>query len=265
MIAAFINLRVIDLIDILLVAFLMYQLYYLIKGTVAFNIFLGISLLLLLYLVVRGLQMKLLSSILGALMGGGAIALIILFQQEIRRFLVYLGTRYFPNRTFSFDNLLRRHGEPVNTLRIASIHKACVNMADTCTGALIVITQNTSLDLYIETGDVLNANMSSRIIESIFMKNGPMHDGAIIIEQNKVIAARCVLPFSNRADIPPFFGMRHRAGLGISENTDAFVIIVSEERGEISIAEKGELIQGISPDDLWHLLSKKFGEKGNRK
>ena len=258
MITAFIDIRIIDIIDILLVAFIMYQVYYLIKGTVAFNIFLGISLVLILYLVVNMLQMKLLTSILGALIGGGAIALIILFQQEIRRFLVFLGTRYFPNRKFSFENLLSGQVGFQTKMNIASIHKACVNMADTCTGALIVISRNSTLDLYTETGDVLNANMSSRMIQSIFMKNGPLHDGAIIIDGNKIIAARCVLPFTSNTELPPYFGMRHRAGLGISENTDAFVIIVSEERGEISIAESGEIIQSLSQDELWHILKKKF-------
>jgi diadenylate cyclase len=260
MILAFVNIRIIDFIDILLVAFLMYQVYYLIKGTVAFNIFLGISLIIMLYLFVNMLQMKLLSSILGALIGGGAIALIILFQQEIRRFLVFLGTRYFPNKTFNLENLLRRNAPENQKLRIASIHKACINMAKTKTGALIVICGDSSLDLYIETGDVLNANISSRMIESIFMKNGPLHDGAIIIDDNKIAGARCVLPFTNSTELPPYFGMRHRAGLGISENTDAFVILISEERGEISIAEKSELTQGLSEDELWHILKKKFDE-----
>jgi uncharacterized protein (TIGR00159 family) len=202
--------------------------------------------------------MKLLSSILGGVIGGGAIALIIVFQQEIRRFLVYIGTRYLPNKTFSLENLLNRQSGESVKIRIASIHKACSNMADTCTGALIVISRNSSLDLYTETGDVLNANMSSRIIESIFVKNGPLHDGAIIIKNNKIVAARCVLPFTIKTELPPYYGMRHRAGLGISEDTDAFVIIVSEERGEISIAEKGNLVSGISTEELWHILKKKF-------
>ncbi|MBN1117536.1 MAG: diadenylate cyclase CdaA [Bacteroidales bacterium] len=258
MITAFIHVRIIDVIDILLVAFLMYQIYYLIKGTVAFNIFLGLTVFFSIYLIVNMLQMKLLSSILGGLIGGGVIAIIILFQQEIRRFLVYLGTQYLPNKTFSLDNLLRRHSGDQQKLRIASIHKACSNMAETCTGALIVIAQNSSLDLYVDTGDILDARMSSRMIESVFVKNGPLHDGAIIVENNRIVAARCVLPFTSKTELPAYYGMRHRAGLGISESTDAYVIIVSEERGEISIAENGDLIPGISADELWHLLKKKF-------
>ncbi|HBH49545.1 MAG TPA: TIGR00159 family protein [Bacteroidales bacterium] len=254
----FISPGVIDFIDILLVAFIMYQVYYLIKGTVAYNIFVGIIAILLLYFFVDFLQMKLLSSILGGLIGGGAIALIILFQQEIRRFLVFVGTRYFPQGKFSLDHLLRNQKEAKEQVRIASIHKACLNMSKTKTGALIVMARQSSLDLYAETGDILNSEMSSRIIESIFMKNGPLHDGAIIIENNRIVAARCVLPFTNRTELPPIYGMRHRAGIGISENTDAFVIMVSEERGDISIAEGGELMPGISEDEFWHILNKKF-------
>lgn len=253
----FINVRIIDIIDILVVAYLMYQVYYLIKGTVAYNIFVGIISILLLFFFVDFLQMKLLSSILGALIGGGAIALIILFQQEIRRSLVFVGTRYFPKGKFSFMQAVWKE-KGADTIRIASIQKACVNMAKTNTGALIVISRESSLDLYAETGDILNADMSSRMIESIFMKNGPLHDGAIIVAHNKIVAARCILPFTNSTELPPIYGMRHRAGIGISENTDAFVIMVSEERGELSISENGELMPGINEDELWHILKKKF-------
>jgi diadenylate cyclase len=259
MIISFIHVRVIDVIDILLVAFIMFKAYYLIKGTVAYNIFVGVISILLLYFVVDLLQMKLLSSILGALIGGGAIALIILFQQEIRRFLVFIGTRYFPKGKFSLGLLLNIQDSAHENIRIASIQKACINMAKSKTGALIVISRESSLDVYAETGDMLNANMSSRMIESIFMKNGPLHDGAIIIRNNKIIAARCLLPFTSSTQLPPIYGMRHRAGIGISENTDAFVIMVSEERGELSIAENGELVPGLSEDQLWHILIKKLG------
>jgi diadenylate cyclase len=258
MLTAFIQIRIIDVIDILLVAFLMYQVYILIRGTVAFNIFIAVIGIWLLYVVVNMLKMKLLSTILGAVIGGGAIALIILFQQEIRRFLIFLGSRYFPDRKFSLQHLLKREESPLDRVRIASIHKAAVDMANSFTGALIVITRKSSLDLYAETGDILRAKTSSRLLESIFIKNSPLHDGAVIIENDLILSARCVLPFTNKTELPPYYGMRHRAGLGISENTDAFVIIISEERGEISIAEHGELISGIGEQELWHILKKKF-------
>jgi len=258
MLSAFIQIRIIDVIDILLVAFLMYQVYMLIRGTVAFNIFIAVIGIWLLYVIVNMMKMKLLSSILGAMIGGGAIALIILFQQEIRRFLIFVGTKYFPNRKFSLHNLLRRDDSLIEQVRIASVHKACVNLAESFTGALIVIARTTSLDIYAETGDILNAQTSSRLLETIFAKNSPLHDGAVIIEHEILVAARCVLPFTNKTELPPMYGMRHRAGLGISENTDAFVIIVSEERGDISIAEHGELISGIGEQELWHILKKQF-------
>lgn len=258
MLAAFIQIRIIDVIDILLVAFLMYQVYILIRGTVAFNIFIAVIGIWLLFVIVNMLKMKLLSTILGAIMGGGAIALIILFQQEIRRFLIFLGSRYFPDSKFSFQHLIKREDAPLNRVRIESIHKACINMANSFTGALIVITRKSSLDLYAETGDILRAKTSSRLLESIFIKNSPLHDGAVIIENDLVVSARCVLPFTNKIELPPYYGMRHRAGIGISENTDAFVIIVSEERGEISVAERGELISGIGEQELWNILKKKF-------
>jgi diadenylate cyclase len=258
MLAAFIQIRVIDVIDILLVALIMYQVYILIRGTVAFNIFIAVIGIWLLFVIVNMLKMKLLSSILGAIIGGGAIALIILFQQEIRRFLIFLGSRYFPDRKFSFEHLLKREDAPMSRVRIESIHKASINLANSFTGALIVITRKSSLDLYAETGDILRAKTSSRLIESIFVKNGPLHDGAVIIENDLIVSARCVLPFTNKTELPPVYGMRHRAGLGISENTDSFVIIVSEERGEISIAENGELISGVGEQELWHILKKKF-------
>jgi diadenylate cyclase len=255
----FITIRIIDVIDILLVALLMYQVYSLIKGTVAFKIFLGVIAIYLVYILVNLLKMKLLSSILGAIIGGGAIALIILFQQELRRFLIFLGSRYFPNRSFSLENFLGRHETATEKVRISSIHKACINLAENSTGALIVIARQSSLNLYAETGDILNAQTSSRLLESIFLKNSPLHDGAAILENDKIVSARCVLPFTNNTELAPTYGMRHRAGLGISENTDAFVIIISEERGEISIAENGELISGINDQELWFILNKKFG------
>lgn len=258
MIITFIQIRIIDVIDILLVAFLMYQVYMLIRGTVAFNIFIAVISIWLLYVIVNMMKMKLLSSILGAIIGGGAIALIILFQQEIRRFLIYVGTKYFPNRNFSLASLLRRDVTLMQRVKISSIHKACINLASSYTGALIVIARTTSLDIYAETGDILNAKTSSRLLESIFFKNSPLHDGAVIIENDLIVAARCVLPFTNKTTLPPYYGMRHRAGLGISENTDAFVILISEERGEISIAEHGELIAGIGEQELWHILKKHF-------
>ena len=261
MIPMFINIRVIDIIDILLVAALMYQIYYLIKGTAAFNIFIGIIGIYLLYIFVKMLQMKLLTSILGGVISGGAIALIIVFQQEIRRFLIFVGERYFGNIRFSIDTFLQHQENKTEKLRISSIQKACSNMSKSHTGALIVISGRSSLSGYAESGDILNANLSSRLLESIFNKYSPLHDGAVILNNNVIHAARCVLPFTKNIDLSPVYGMRHRAGLGISEQTDAYVVIVSEERGEISVANKGKLMGPLSDEELWHTLSKKFLEE----
>jgi uncharacterized protein (TIGR00159 family) len=171
---------------------------------------------------------------------------------------VFLGTRYFPQLNFSFDNYLARTSLNQQKTTIDAIYKASVKMAKTNTGALIVIARVSSLNLYIEAAEVVNSAVTARMLESIFMKNGPLHDGAVIISNNRIAAARCILPFTNKTEVPAAFGMRHRAGLGISENTDAFVIIISEERGEISVAEKGEMISGISDQNLLDILNQRF-------
>lgn len=260
MLSAFITIRIIDVIDILLVAFLMYQIYLLIKGTVAFSIFIGIIGIYILYLIVDLLKMKLLSSILGAAIGGGTIALIIVFQQEIRKFLIFLGSKYFPNRKFSLENMFNTGEKQAGKVRINEIHLACVKLANSRTGALIVISRASSLSFYAETGDLLYARTTSRLLESIFNKNSPLHDGAVIIENDLIVAAGCVLPFTDKTELPLSYGMRHRAALGISENTDALVIVISEETGEISAAENGNLNQVSRDSELWQLLKKIFSQ-----
>jgi diadenylate cyclase len=170
MILMFITIRIIDIIDILLVALLMYQIYILIRGTVAFKIFIGVIGIYLVYILVNLLKMKLLSSILGAIIGGGAIALIILFQQELRRFLIFLGGRYFPNRSFSLENFFGRNETQAEKVRISSIHKACSNLAENNTGALIVIARQSSLNLYIETGDILMLKHPADYLKASFLK-----------------------------------------------------------------------------------------------
>ena len=258
MITAFISIRIIDIIDILLVAYLMYQIYILIKGTAAFNIFVGILIFYFLYKLVRVFNMELLSSILGQVISVGVIALMIVFQQEIRRFLLYVGTRYFSRDSFTVEKLLSINVKSRPTVKYKSIYKACVRVANAKTGALIVLTRRSNLNIYAETGDLLNANTTSRLIESIFLKNSPLHDGAIIVEGENIRAARCVLPVSENFNLPPHFGMRHRAGLGMSENTDAMVIVVSEETGNISVADGGIMIENLEPKDLMDILEKEF-------
>ncbi len=258
MLTAFISIRFLDILDILLVAFLLYQIYNLIRGTTAINIFIGIFLLYLLWLLVKAFNMSLLSSILGQVIGVGVIALIIVFQQEIRRFLLIISTRYITNRKFSFDKIFSFGEKEPSTLKIDAIVSACSNMSAFKTGALIAISKKSDLLSFIRTGDILNADTSSRLLESIFFKNSPLHDGAVIIKKDKIAAARCILPTTDRVDIPAKYGMRHRAALGIAEKTDAVVIIVSEETGAISFAKYENIETNIGPNRLRQILEKEF-------
>lgn len=258
MITAFITIRFLDILDILLVAFLLYQIYNLIRGTTAINIFIGISTLYLLWLLVKALNMNLLSSILGQVIGVGVIALIIVFQPEVRRFLLIISTRYIRNRKFSLEKLFSFGEKELVEVNIDSIVSACSNMSAFKTGALIAISKRSDLMSFIRTGDVINADTSSRLLESIFFKNSPLHDGAVIIIKDKIAAARCVLPATDKIDLPPQFGMRHRAALGIAEKTDAVVILVSEETGAISFAKEEDIETNIGPNRLRQILEKEF-------
>lgn len=242
----FITIRILDIIDIFLVALLLYQLYMLIRGTIAINIFSGIVFLYILWIVVRALKMELLGSILGQVIGVGVLALIIVFQQEIRKFLLFIGSRYLRQQRFTLDNLLfPKKADPAQKVAINAIVNACRNMAETKTGALIVIARKSELQLYAETGDIINAETSSRLLENIFFKNSPLHDGAAIIVEDKINAVRCVLPITENLNLPPNYGMRHKAAIGITEITDALAIVVSEENGKISLAENGTLHYNI--------------------
>ena len=258
MLSAFIHIRFLDVIDIILVALMLYQLYMLIRGTVAFNITLSIVSIYLFWWVVRALKMDLLSNILGSVLGVGVIALIIVFQQEIRRFLIYMGTRYMDGNRISFDKILNVRFDSKSTVKIRSVLKAVMQMSQEKTGALIVLKKKSNMDMYSQTGDVLNAETSSRLFLAIFNKTSPLHDGAVIVENDKVKAARVILPVTEQMDLPPEYGLRHRAGLGISEVTDSLVIIVSEETGHISISEKGVLQKNISSKALKEKLEADF-------
>lgn len=259
MLQAFIAIRVLDIIDVLLVAYLMYQVYLLIRGTVAMNIFSGILFVYLLWIIVKALEMQVLGTILGQVIGVGVIALIIVFAPEIRRFLIYLGNQYFSRNPLTLDKVIPMNLAQQPKVKIKSIIKACINMSKSKTGALIVISKKSELNVFADTGDLLNAETSSRLIESIFNKNGPLHDGALIISNDRVMAARCVLPVSDNLNLPPNYGLRHRAALGMSENTDSLVIVVSEQTGQISIAESGRLQAEVATKDLMSKLEMYFG------
>ena len=195
---------------------------------------------------------------LGQIIGVGVIALIIVFQQEIRRFLILLGTQYTNRRVSFMARLFRPRGRKVKVVGqewIDTVVGACADMAKTKTGALIVIARKVNLLPFIEQGERIDALISASLIKNIFFKNSPLHDGAMVIADDRIAAARCVLPSTER-EVPMEFGMRHRAALGASEITDALVIVVSEERGTISIARKGHISRDISPAHLQVLLRK---------
>ncbi len=258
MVPAFITIRILDIIDILLVAVLLYQVYRLIKGTVAINIFFAVFAVYLLWLVVKALNMELIGSILGQVIGVGVIALIIVFQQEIRRFLLIIGTRYLSRRNFTLESLFSVNLKTSSSINIEAIVTACENLSVSKTGALIVIGRKSELSTITEGGDILNAETSSRLLESIFFRNSPLHDGAVIIIGEKIHAARCVLPISENIYLPANFGTRHRAALGMSEKTDAIVIVVSEETGDISACKTGEITTGLTSSNLREFIKKEI-------
>ena len=252
----FLNIGVIEIIDISLVAMLVYQLYKLIKGTVAINIFIGLAAIYLLWKLVSAFHLQLLSEILGQFIGFGVIILAIVFQQELRKFLMIIGKgKVLKNKGLFKFNFSKAHD---NYLKTTVIAEACGNMAKTKTGAIMILTQIDDLAVFCESGVEMNAIISVPMIESIFYKNSPLHDGAVIIRENKIISARSVLPVSNSNELPGRLGMRHRAAVGITEESDAVAIIVSEETGEISYVKDGKLFIKRTPEQLKQFLNRIF-------
>ena len=239
----FINIQLIDIIDICLVGLIIYYIYKLIRGTAAISIFVGILMIYVFWIVVKALKMSLLSALMGQVLGVGFIALIILFQQEIRRFLLHLGQRYVNGKNAHriIGNFLGKKGMDINLHELDELTQAVRKMSETKTGALIVMKHSSSLDFIIETGDTIDAAINRRLIENLFFKNSPLHDGAVVIGNGRIIAARCTLPMTENPNIPAHLGMRHRAAAGVTEETDATVIVVSEETGTISFVKNGEI------------------------
>ena len=246
---------VLDIIDIVLVAFILFQLYRIIKGTAAFSIFIAVFFIYLFWLIVKALNMQMISSLLGQVIGVGVIALIIVFQQEVRRFLLVISNRYIKNNRFSlrrlFSSVKDEPGGPVITEEIV---RAAESMGSKKIGALIVIGRQSRLDLFTEGGEILKAQISAELLETIFFKNTPLHDGAVLIEDGLIFAARCPLPVTDKFTLPHHFGMRHRAAIGMSEHTDALVVVVSEETGWISVADAGEIRTNLNQNELRNIL-----------
>lgn len=243
------------MIDIGLVAALLYQIYKLLKGSVAIKIFLGFLSIYLIYLLVRAVRMELLSSILGQFMGVGVIAAIIIFAPEIRKFLLLVGrSSFLSNDNIWKDILFFWRKKENSAFNISPIIDASKTLAGSNTGALMVISSSSELKFYAESGDILDAELSKRLLISIFNKYSPLHDGAVIIHNGRIKAARCILPVTER-EVPAQFGLRHRAGIGMSEATDALILVISEETGQVSMMKNGKVLHNLSFQEVREILN----------
>lgn len=244
-----------DIIDILLVAFLLYYIYRLMKESGTINIFYGVMAFIIVWIFASEVfDLRLIGTILDQFMSIGLLILVILFQDQIKRFLVELGSH---RRLKFLRNIFHHHNETGDSHQawVMPVVYACMNLAKSRTGALIVIQQTVPLDNYEKTGDMIDSNVNSRLIENIFFKNSPLHDGALIIAGDRIKAAGCILPVSHDDSLPRYLGLRHRSALGIAQATDAMAVVVSEETGNISVAYRGALETRISSTELEHRLS----------
>lgn len=250
----FLDISLVNLIDITLVSVLIYQVYKLMRGSVAIKIFLGFLSIYLIYLVVSAAQMELLTIILGQFMGVGVLAAIILFQQEIRKFLLIVGkSSIFSNENLWQELLFWRKRES-QAFNVTPIIEASKTLSGSSTGALIVLSRNSELKFYAESGDLIDALVSKRLLVSIFNKYSPLHDGGVIIFNGRVKAARCILPVTER-EVPAQFGLRHRAAIGMSEATDSLILIVSEETGQVSLAKNGKILHNLSFQEVREMIN----------
>ena len=251
----FIEFGIKDFIDILLVAYLLYQTYRLMKDSGSINIFVGILVFIGCWIIVsQVLEMRLLGSIFDKLVSVGVLALIVLFQDDVRKFLVTVGSHKRWENVLRF--LRKSKQEKIEQSDIMPIVMACMSMSKGEVGALIVIEKNVPLNEIIRSGETINADVNQRLIENIFFKNSPLHDGAMIIRHKQIIAAGCILPVSHDLNIPKELGLRHRAAMGVSQETDALAIIVSEETGGISAAYKGQFHLRLTAEELERILTK---------
>lgn len=258
----FLHFNFADVLDILMIAAIIYILFRWLKGSAAMNIFLAIVALLLLRVLVGLLNMKMTSTILSTLIDVGAIALVVIFQPEIRRFLNTIGRRAMGSKAARplIDRILGKHSENMSADEVDELVQACFEMGEQKTGALIVLPYRSNMDDIISTGDTVDARISKPLIENIFFKNSPLHDGAMILGPNRIIAARCTLPITDRS-IPARYGMRHKAAVGLSERYDASVIVVSEQTGIVSFVKEGK----ITPVKNMNTLKLLIANDGNPK
>ena len=250
----FFDISIMDIIDVVLVALMLYYMYRLMKDSGSLNVFVGILVFIFSWLFVsKMLQMRLLGSILDQLMSVGMLALVVIFQEEIRNFFRTLGS----HRHFGFlSKFFSRDKKDSNATEVMPVVLACNSMAQQKVGALIVVQRNMSLDDIVKTGETINANISQRLVEAVFFKNAPLHDGAMIVQNGRITAAQCILPVSHNLNISKKLGLRHRSAIGVTEIYDAIAIVVSEETGTISAAIGGKLIQNLDARKLEEILTK---------
>lgn len=257
----FLQVTVWDVLDILIVGYLIYRIYKLLRGSIAFNIFIGVITLMVFYWVVNLLNMDLLSALLDQFVEIGVLSIIIIFQPEVRRFLLFLGDSTMRQRSNFWSRLLDRNPQGSSELKkkhIQALKAALLRMSRTKTGALIVLTNNVNLESISNTGIRLDADVSQQLIESIFNKESPLHDGAVLIFDHKIYAASCILPVSDNPNLPTSAGLRHRAAVGITERARVACFIVSEENGGISFAYEGSLYRKLSEEKLTELLNEHY-------
>lgn len=257
----FLPVRIWDVLDILIVGYLMYQMYRLLRGNIAFNIFIGLVTIYVIWWLVNQLEMDLLSAVLGQFVSVGVIIIIIIFQPEVRRFLLFLGNTTLRQRSNFLGRIIDRNFESSEQRErhVQAIKNAMLRMSRRKTGALIVLADDINLDGLISAGVPMEAAISEQLIESIFNKASPLHDGAVIIENGKVKTASAILPVSENPNLPKSAGLRHRAAVGITEKAQVASFIVSEENGNISYAVDGRLRRKITEEELENFLNKHLG------
>jgi uncharacterized protein (TIGR00159 family) len=260
----FLEISTIDVVDILLVSFLIYQIYKIINGSVAFKIFTGVISIYILYYAVKAMGMELLSSILGQFIGVGVLAGIILFQQEIRRLLLMIGRTSVFNSGSFMKILSRKDNISTTSFDLNPILEAMKALGTSRFGGLIVIPRSSELKFFIETGEIIDSVISKKMLITIFNKNSPMHDGAVILSKNRIKAARCILPVSESQELPANLGLRHRSALGLSEVTDAIILVVSEETGQFSLAHDASLEHNLSIAELKSKINQLLSVKKER-
>lgn len=258
-IMGFPEIQLIDIIDIVLVACLVFYIYRMVRGTNAMLIFWALVVILLAWRATDLLGMRLLGSILSAIASVGLIALVVIFQPEIRRFLLFLGTKTQIDESWTKRLRFWKHNmqnKQQNNVNYEAYINACMHMSQSKTGALIVFKRRNEVEELIGTGERIDALASSALIEALFFKNSPLHDGAVIAHHNQILAARCILPVTSRLDVDPNLGLRHRSAIGVTEQLDVLSVIVSEETGAISYALDGTIHHNISPVELRQALEK---------